>query len=349
MKFDGSSALCTKATGAQRAPGPKQGRLAHLDAMRAAAALMVCLSHFGFTRGWYDAAIVPLADAGVFIFFVISGYLIPRVISAEGYRLRSFASYLAKRVARLHPPFVAALLITFVISAAAAKVKGAAPDWPAATLLAQAFFLNIPPENPVFWTLQVEMCFYIFLGLAFPLLNAQSGFVRAAAFVAPCLAFALGMEIPFLNYVAFFALGISLEQLQRGAVSRNEFAFKVAFAAAAIWACTDSFGMVVGILALAIIARPPRYSWPRPVLWFGGISYSFYLLHYPIGVKFLNLAVAKFPTVPTPLLGVVAFARSVLVAWALHGLVERRAMAMSRRIRATPDGGDGIAASARNA
>lgn len=315
---------------------PQCSRLQHLDALRGAAALMVCLSHFGFTRGWYDFAITPLADAGVYVFFIISGYLIPRILSREEYRPALFVRYLAKRVTRLHPPYLAALLITFFLSALAARVKGADFNWSLGDLAAQAFYIGLPPDNPVFWTLQLELCFYIFLGATFTLLNSPTSGIRWATFLSPCVLWSLGLDALFLKFVSFFLLGIALEQYQRRAIGGEEFSLKVVSATVFMWAATSALGVVVGLITLVFIAMPTRATWPRPVLGFGAISYSFYLLHYPVGVKFLNLAVARLPHVPSSLLALAAFGASLLAAWTLHRAVEKPAMALSRLISPTP-------------
>lgn len=315
---------------------PDSSRLKHLDALRGVAALLVCLSHFGYTRGWYDFAITPLADAGVYIFFVISGYLIPRILSQEKYRPALFVRYLAKRLTRLHPPYIAALLITFFLSAVAARFKGVAFIWPLSALAAQAFYVSLPPDNPVFWTLQLELCFYIFLGTTFALLNSPVSGIRWAAFLSPFVLWSLGQEVLFLKFVSFFLLGIALEQYQRRAIDSWEFSLKVLSATIFMWAATSALGVAVGLIALVFIAMPPRMAWPRPVLGFGALSYSFYLLHYPVGVKFLNLAVARLPHVPPPLLAVAAFGASLFAAWALHRAVEKPAIALSRFIASAP-------------
>jgi peptidoglycan/LPS O-acetylase OafA/YrhL len=311
-------------------------RLEHLDALRGAAALMVCLSHYGFTHGWYDWAITPLANAGVYVFFLISGYLIPRILSKEGYGPSRFGRYMAKRLLRLHPPYLAALLITFALSLLAARVKHDVQDWPVTDLLAQVFYLGVPGENPVFWTLQVEICYYVFLGATFTFLNSKVAAVRWIAFLLPCALWFMGLDLLFLKFVALFLCGIAFEQYQRGETDVKEFGLKLAVATTVVWLTAGGLGVAVSLATLVFIAWPPRLTWPRPVLGFGAISYSFYLLHYPIGLKFLNLTVARLPRVPPSLLAFCAFGLSVSAAWVLYRLVEQPAMRMSRLIASQP-------------
>lgn len=75
-------------------------RYAHIDALRALAVLIVVLGHAGVSN-------MP-GDAGVTIFFVISGFIITHILlrereSAGGFNVRKF--YL-RRALKLAPPFV---------------------------------------------------------------------------------------------------------------------------------------------------------------------------------------------------------------------------------------------------
>jgi peptidoglycan/LPS O-acetylase OafA/YrhL len=313
---------------------PSRGRLEHVDVLRGVAALMVCVSHLGHNQGWFDEAAEPLGHAGAYVFFVISGYLIPKVLSRESYRPSHFPSYFAKRVTRLHPPFIAALAITCILSFFAARAKHTPIGWSATDVLSQAFYLDSPDDNPVFWTLQVEMCFYIFLGVTFTLLNSRLARVRWLIFLTPCLFWPLGFHLLFFGFIPFFLIGLALEQYQRGSVGTVEFACKIAVATGWLWLFSGSMEIIVGLVVAALIATPFNVRWPRPVLWFGAISYSFYLLHFPVGMKFLHLAMGKFPHLWPSLLAVCAFVASVVAAWMLYQTVERPAMALSRKIRA---------------
>jgi peptidoglycan/LPS O-acetylase OafA/YrhL len=53
-------------------PAPEGGYLAHVDGLRAVAVLMVLLFHYGFG--------FPGGYAGVDVFFVLSGFLITRIL-----------------------------------------------------------------------------------------------------------------------------------------------------------------------------------------------------------------------------------------------------------------------------
>ncbi|MHB8208815.1 acyltransferase family protein [Mucilaginibacter sp.] len=52
------------------------------------------------------------------IFFVISGFVIPYSLFKANYELKHYFKFLYKRVLRLHPPYLAALLIILKVPVA---------------------------------------------------------------------------------------------------------------------------------------------------------------------------------------------------------------------------------------
>lgn len=87
------------------------------DGLRMAAALLVLVSHAMFTRAGVpptDPVSQLLADAGVggvYVFFVISGFLLCRSLDREGDPLR----FGVNRVLRIYPGFVACVLVTALV------------------------------------------------------------------------------------------------------------------------------------------------------------------------------------------------------------------------------------------
>lgn len=87
------------------------------DGLRLAAALLVLVSHAMFTRAGVppgDPVSQALADAGVggvYVFFIISGFLLSRSLDREGDPLR----FAVNRVLRIYPGFVACVLATALV------------------------------------------------------------------------------------------------------------------------------------------------------------------------------------------------------------------------------------------
>lgn len=91
------------------------------DGLRLAAALLVLVSHAMFTRAGVapaDPVSQALAEAGVggvYVFFIVSGFLLCRSLDREPDALR----FAVNRVLRIYPGFVACVLVTALVLGAA--------------------------------------------------------------------------------------------------------------------------------------------------------------------------------------------------------------------------------------
>jgi len=160
---------------------PDRKRLRGIDALRGAAALGVVLYH-AVEQGQkvlpsnilqYPVRAVQFASSfgyiGVFLFFVISGFCIhlqwARAQAAGRDPEIQFTSFWKRRIRRLYPPYLIALLLFLLITAATVGIS-----------LSQFFFYdlgmhllmlhNLDPKtcytiNGVFWTLAIEEQLYL--------------------------------------------------------------------------------------------------------------------------------------------------------------------------------------------
>ena len=148
-------------------------RLEFLDQLRAAAILLVLVSHFGLaidgSFGAFENRTINFGSIGVFIFFCVSGYVIPW--SMRGQRAGEFMtarSFWIRRVLRLYPIyFVAALVGMLWLGSPAVKVAitQAYEANPVAYLTMFATMTTHWRDVPVVfdgleWTLAYEMVFY---------------------------------------------------------------------------------------------------------------------------------------------------------------------------------------------
>lgn len=126
-----------------------------LDGVRAIAILMVLEHHFT-TRLW-------LGSLGVRLFFVLSGYLISRIIFT--YRNRGISIPIAarqfywRRAVRLAPPLYLAIAIAYILN-----VSDMRQDWIWHALYlsnVQVYLDNAFGPAGMFWTLAVEEQFYL--------------------------------------------------------------------------------------------------------------------------------------------------------------------------------------------
>lgn len=197
----------------QAAPTPDHGRhLPALDGLRGVAVLLVVFSHAGNARMFLHPALDLRGTGriGVFLFFVLSSFLLMRLAlladPADLRRLQYWRGYAARRVARVMPAYLAALA-AFVL----------ATEFTARLALRHAVLLR---GDGHFWTVPVEMRWYVLLPLAVgaaALLRARPLFVAALMLLA-----AYGLRqvappdyggrppdhwIPLLPFVPVFLLG----------------------------------------------------------------------------------------------------------------------------------------------
>ena len=187
---DRTSAARERTNTASARTGPDGGRMAWLDALRAVAALLVVyahLSHYllrgvrGVSAEWLHAG-----PAGVMLFFLVSGYIIPASLERHGDLRRFWLS----RLCRLFPLYlvIAALAVGLGV-AGVVPLDPALTNDPVTVGVAHAtmlpFLLGGPLVTPVFWTLTFEMAFYLLVAALFAVrLHRGSGVAATVLAVA---------------------------------------------------------------------------------------------------------------------------------------------------------------------
>jgi peptidoglycan/LPS O-acetylase OafA/YrhL len=331
-------------------------RVTTVDVLRGIAALAV--SWFHFTHGnprFLDPGVVKASGAygwlGVEIFFVISGFVIPHALARGAYRLSDYPRFLLKRIIRLDPPYLATIVIVVslaYLSAAAPWYRGPQPQVSPAQIMLHLGYLNVffgyPWLDPVFWTLAIELQYYITVGFFFPLLVSSSRAVRLFAttgMIACAVTFPAEQFVP--HWLPLFLLGSLSFQLKHFFISRLEFVLCVAAVTGALAITHNTVIAGVGFATVLIIACA-RLRPVGPLALLGTVSYSLYLLHVPVGGRVINLgermahtAVARFAFL------VGALTTSLIAAWLLYRFVERPAQEWSSRIRYSPARKDGAA------
>lgn len=179
---------------------PTPSRLAWLDALRGPAALAVALHHSGWTflpGVWAEVdRRIDVGTWGVFVFFLVSGYIIPASLERRG-DLRVFW---IGRAFRLLPLLLTALVLALLLSYGGAFALhpglGVRP-LPLVVLgnvtMVQEL-LGVPAVIDVMWTLSYEMAFYL---LAVGLFTTRQAHRSATtAIVLALAAVPLGLLLP---------------------------------------------------------------------------------------------------------------------------------------------------------
>jgi peptidoglycan/LPS O-acetylase OafA/YrhL len=138
----------------------KKKRYKELDSLRGVAALLVVFFHF--TMGRDEAALgFRLGTTGVDLFFIISGFVI--LLSLEN--VKNYKQFIANRVSRLYPTYWASVsfgfLLLIVISILKNNLDGIGIIPYLGNMTMFQFYLGIGDLDGPYWTMIIEMLFYI--------------------------------------------------------------------------------------------------------------------------------------------------------------------------------------------
>lgn len=347
-----------------------QARIHYLDSLRGLAILWVMAWHY--TAPVYAASFpygtayawIPVLDhgwAGVNLFFLISGYVI--LLTLE--RCSGFAEFMARRWLRLFPAMLIGSLLVF---GASQLIGGAMPHGqaPPVNLLPGLTFLS-PPfwemilQRPVgeldgvYWTLYVEMGFYVIFGLLYFRLGWRRGLIALAALwlavvTASRLAGALGstaamawiapLQFLGMEYFGWFVSGaLFLKAGETG--NRRLFAAAlgvgmVSALTSGLWqpddwlSCLYLFGCVALFAAAQQSELVQRLLANRALLFAGFVSYPLYLLHNELGVGLIATFAPHAPQPVWPLLPVAMMALMLFLAWLVARYTEPLLAALLR-------------------
>ncbi|MGW0808692.1 acyltransferase family protein [Nonomuraea sp. NPDC002799] len=175
-------------------------RLAWLDALRGPAALAVTMHHAGWT---FLPAVWAVVDRridfgtwGVFVFFLVSGYIIPASLERRG----DPRAFWTGRAFRLLPLLLAACCLVLLLAGtgllplAAGLGERPLPLVVLGNLTMLQELLNLPAVVSVTWTLSYEMAFYLMSVALFAVRQAH----RSAGIAIGLALFAvpLGLLLP---------------------------------------------------------------------------------------------------------------------------------------------------------
>jgi peptidoglycan/LPS O-acetylase OafA/YrhL len=316
---------------------PLRPRLSELDALRGIGALCVLVFHYStrFHELFPQAAHVPFSFPGgnyrVLLFFTISGFAVFFTLD----RIGSVADFVVNRIARLYPAYIVAMLLTLSIeylAEASQLLIGPAAILANVTMLQGFAFL--PEVDGAYWTLTVEIAFYFCMIAMWKWVGTKWLEPMLALWLAVRGIYGLWPDMPerivmlfVLRYVPFFIIGMLSYRVWAG---QRRWGQQLPYAALALLsvAAMESWDVtLVACLLLAsfaaLIAGRMRWIAARPLLWIGGISYSFYLIHQHVGfVVMLKLAELGY----SPWIAfLAAFVIALTLGTAINRLVERPA------------------------
>ena len=290
----------------------KSGRLEFLDAVRGIAALIVVIYHVCWTPGnafsvWSQRTF-DWGQVGVTAFFLVSGFVIPFSLERHG----SLIFFWKGRLLRLFPLYWVTLFAALFLSVAGLYELPPHPGQSLARLVLVNMtmfqdFLRTPTVSGVYWTLPLEMIFYICCSIAFfrgVLENSRAMFLGA-----------LGVDLALQLFGQFHAghaesvgrltliltsfYGTLVYRVHAGKLKRSSlYTMAAPFALVVVYGfwlrgispvapgdpapmtlLSSTLSWLVGGLVFFVAFAARSRTVPEPFLFLGRISYSLYLIH----------------------------------------------------------------------
>ncbi|SFQ32086.1 Peptidoglycan/LPS O-acetylase OafA/YrhL, contains acyltransferase and SGNH-hydrolase domains [Bradyrhizobium sp. Ghvi] len=345
-------------------------RLAFIDTLRGIAVLAVLVQHVlevivqkhptgAYYWGFHDAIgyYMNFGRFGVVLFFFVSGFVIPFSFPDSATPVRDFA---ISRFFRLYPAYWTSIvigLVTMVLLDATTF-----PLWQiAANVTMLQTFANIPNLWVFYWTLAIELLFYVSCTILFALGLLNQRLTAVAIVIAAALiGTAAAMLVENRTISSLMEVGLNLSAMFLGKIIRDTVIggklqwrhVTVCTVLYAIFAAALSdrrFGGVyqenffysysigsayicAALVFIAFAAFGERMAW-RPLAFVGVISYSVYLMS-PFAIVWVHrvlwfgdgpLAWAAFAAVIVAL--------SILLSWITYSFVEKPCIAFGHRFR----------------
>ena len=323
----------------------KKKYLSSIVVLRGIAALVVCLFHF--TKGYsgetsFMRSMWSFAWSGVEIFFVISGFVIPYGLLGTKFKISNYGGFLKKRFVRIEPAYLVSIVVVLLLNYFSTLVTLYEGDGfsisPVQLGLHIGYLVDIFGNewlNPAYWTLAVELQYYLLIGVLIALWNLKNKYITIVSLLAfLLLSFLPSISIRFFSYTDVFTIGIIGAFYKKEWISRSLFLLLTIGIAAVIFVNHGMIIFAVTLISAVIIAFLDTLTNNRALLFLGNISYSLYLLHIPVGGRIVNLA-KRFETneVIKVLVVLVALGFSIFVAWIFYRLIEKPSHKWSKRIK----------------
>lgn len=328
----------------------------NLHGFRGIAALAVVLFHWGSSTGFFPQArhhmsvnmfgsiwdlgmLLDFGWLGVPLFFVLSGYLLTSQLLDRNLDRKNLGRFWLRRALRIYPAFWLQLLVLLVL----ARLFTFMPQLTGIGDITRhvLLWINMPPwmtapMNGVWWTLPVELSFYLILPFLV-MLSRRIGWLSTlsgAIVITICWRYSVMYLYEGSNYsshlnvldaipgtLSTFCSGLALAYLLNncGVPSAKVRCILLLGGVALFYAMLywlrsnlDTYwtghwmlgiwnpimGLVIAAILLSLI-RPLRgFNWlgSRPMVWLGNISFGIYLWHFPLLILLQRTALEGWTT-----------------------------------------------------
>ena len=325
----------------------KKGQVEVVVALRGLAALAVAVFHIvnapvGFMTDEVIRSITVRGASGVQLFFIISGLVIPLSLIRGNYHFSKLGRFMLKRTIRIEPTYLVIIALSFAFVAfREALLNDGGIDYPSAVQVLQNVtylvpFLDGEWINPVFWTLGVELQYYLLIAGVWSIAkripaNFGLGLLALSAW--------LGYEHTghdfITHWLAYFNLGILLALHFESKIKTKQLVFFGVSNLVIIWLSQGVYYTALGTLGFSSIYFFPHLKGGRVLSFLGRQSYSLYLIHGMVGCSTVNVAM-RFLDYSNPIIQLAIVLAALLVSVAsaevLSRAVERPTMRKSKSI-----------------
>lgn len=322
-------------------------RLRFIDGLRGVAASAVVLEHL-MSRTTFD---FHYGYLGVAVFFVLSGFVISMSVGTSPVSAGFLGRFALRRAIRLDPPYWLSIITAIVLMFVAAKLFGIDKSYPSSGdvglhMVYLQDIVGVDPISTVYWTLCLEVQFYVFLIILLWVFGQRVSSLAFQAALAMLIVASL-MEHSnltdiapkglFLPYWFSFALGAITYWTMAGRLKEGYFwAAAIVVAACSSlqhgeW-CLVSAATAVVIHIAVRLRRMDTWLADPPMQFLGRISYSLYLFHPLVGWTAQSVAMKYLDQWTALVIGVLASLASAYVAYAV---IERQSIRWSRKVRLT--------------
>lgn len=288
-------------------------RYEELDALRGLAAILVVLFHFTMSRSEVANLGFKLGTTGVDLFFMISGFVI--LLSLE--HVKKSSHFIINRISRLYPTYWACVTTTFAFIIIYGFYK---MDFSAVSIVQYLgnmtmfqFYLDIPNLEGPYWTMIIEMLFYILMIVLFHFkllkhLN-KIGVVLTILFSLLANLFyefpwveELFIMIPLLQFWPLFFAGILFYKLISRDVNHAKYYGMILLcivsqvslfeyagrsnASINVGEYAIMLGLYFSLLTLFVNGKL-KFIINKPSLFLGKISFALYLIHQKVSVDYI--------------------------------------------------------------
>ena len=314
-----------------------------LDTLRGIAIFAVMAAHalagLGYSQHSQDG-IIALGRGGVTLFFLLSGYLIFQSVQREPAHV-----FALRRFFKVMPSYWINILVILALDFTLTHFAHLSWTSYASDATVLTDILGLPPTSGVFWTLFIEIKFYVFVLIQYALLGSRYNLLVAAGLLAVEAAVWIwrGHGSTTLAYFPVFYVGIEIALAEANNWTRIHVARVIGITvvlAASLYLFLDrlqvaSAAYLVTAAILFVIAQRLRFN-NRVFVFLGVTSYSAYLYHSLVmGWLIDTFPVSRAsPGIFMLLVGV--FAAAVVVGAVMYRLIEVPFVRLGRRLETWP-------------